>query len=182
MTLISRETISQRQLYHAECSSIDKIPPSDRQTLPDSARQTDRQTDSELYVVFRKCRIILHYVTTLQNPDAMSKNRPKMGLCSLVSFRGHLPKFGQHVFCPTYVVWQSFDKIGSEKVCVEKKLDVKHNCRLRREGNDNEQFCRGRPLQIIRLNIRLNDITVRPQDRLMPSFNQGLAIPRIQHL
>ena len=54
--------------------------------------------------------------------------------CPLISFRGHVTKFRGYVFyCrPTYIVWQSFEKIVAEmveKVCLKKKRDVKYNGR-----------------------------------------------------
>jgi len=70
----------------------------------------------------------------LQNLYAMSKNRQKLLVCPLISFRGHVTKSGEYVFyCRwTYVVWQSFEKIGAEtadKVRLEKKNSMKNSGR-----------------------------------------------------
>jgi len=54
----------------------------------------------------------------LQNPDAVSKKIAKMGFCPRFSFMWCVIEFRGHTFyCrSTYIVWQSFKKIGAQAV------------------------------------------------------------------
>jgi len=74
----------------------------------------------------------------LQNLDAVSEKVAKMGFLSPNFLLGHVTEFRAYIFYSrrTYVVWQSFEKIGAEtEKEYGKKLSGKYNGRsLLRKG------------------------------------------------